>query len=131
MSDDAIRKIIGNTNSSWVDYSDKSTWYEDEALTKPAMSVEDVRYVKDKVNGSAYRITQLHHDGQGDYYVTCNPYDESGARLFNEMMIARKLNPQETTEIERRFMKDFGIHTCPPCNNNCNQGRDCPNRRTK
>ena len=131
MSDDAIRKIMGNTNSSWVDYSDKSTWYEDEALTKPAIRMDDVHYIKDKINGSAHRIAQLHHDGQGDYYVTCDPYDEAGARLFNTMLIARKLKAQETTEIERRFMRDFGIDTCPPCNNNCNQGRDCPNRRTK
>lgn len=131
MSNDAIRKIIGSTNSSWVDFSDKFTWYGDEALTKPATSVEDVRYVKDKANGSAHRIAQLHHDGQGDYYVTCDPYDEAGARLFNMMLIARKLKAQEATEIEQRFMRDFGIHTCPPCNNNCNQGRDCPARRGK
>jgi hypothetical protein len=34
---------------AWVDYSDRSTWFEDEALTIPTDDPERVRYFANKV----------------------------------------------------------------------------------
>jgi len=122
MSDCEIHKILGSTNASWVDFSDKSSWFQDEGLTLMAIRMEDVRYIKDKANGSAFRVRELKVDSQDRYYVEHVGNKLNGPKLFNMVKVGRKLSREETAQLEKRFMRDLGINTCPPCNGDGSDG---------
>lgn len=68
MTDEAIRKIIGNTLAKWFDYGDKDTWFKDPELSVPAIYPEDVRYVKDKVGPGYVKVERIEMDEHGRYY---------------------------------------------------------------
>jgi len=75
LTDEAIRKIIGDTTSTWIDFSDKDTWFKDPELTIFAIYPEDVRYVKNKSGPGHVKVDFLQVNEQGRYYIECD-YDD-------------------------------------------------------
>jgi len=75
LTDEAIRKIIGNTLATWFDYGDKDTWFKDPELTVPAIYPEDVRYVKNKAGPGCVKVDLIGVDEEGRHCVPYN-YDE-------------------------------------------------------
>ena len=69
MTDEFIKKLAEDGHTTcWYDFNDKSTWFQDDALTVPALRQEDVRYVKNKVGPGYVRVERLETDSHGRYY---------------------------------------------------------------
>ena len=110
MTDDSyIRGLALRYPTCWYDFNDKSTWFQDDNLTTPALKPEDVRYVKNKAGPGYMKIVRVEKDTQGRHFVDCSRVGGGGMYTF---FITDKQPPLDDLEaIEQRFMRDMGI--CP------------------
>ena len=109
-TDEFIKKLAEDGHTAcWYDFDDKSTWFQDEALTVPALQREDVRYVKNKAGPGYMKIERVEVDSQGRPFVDCSRVGGGGMYTF---FITDKQPPLDDLEaIEQRFMKDMGMFT--------------------
>ena len=91
----------------WYDFADKSTWFQDHALTVPALQPEDVRYVKNKIGPGYSKIERIEVDGQGRYCVECS----SSVSMHTYFLADNPLPLSDLEALEQRFMRDMGIST--------------------
>lgn len=104
--DEAIRNIIGDTPAYWIDFDDKGTWFQDDALTIPALYREDVRYVKNKAGPGYMQIVSIEKDNQDRHYVESS----DGISVRSHLLTNRPLHLLNNLEaMEQRFMQDMGI----------------------
>ena len=91
----------------WYDFNDKSTWFQDEDLTVPALQPEDVRYVKNKIGPGYMKTVLVEKDGQDRYFVDC-----SGAiNMYTYFLANKPIQLLSNLEaMEQRFMQDMGIY---------------------
>ena len=107
LTDEAIRKIIGDTPSWWIDFDDKGTWFQDLEMTIPALCREDVRYVKNKAGPGYMKIVSIEKDNQDRHYVESS----DGISVHSHLLTNRPLQLLNNLEaIEQRFMQDMGIY---------------------
>ena len=108
-TDGFIKKLANGYDACWYDFDDKRTWFQDDALTVPALQREDVRYVKNKAGPGYMKIERVEVDSQGRHFVDCSRVGGGGMYTF---FITDKQPPLDDLEaIEQRFMRDMGI--CP------------------
>ena len=106
-TDGFIKKLANGYDTCWYDFDDKSTWFQDDALTVPALQREDVRYVKNKAGPGYMKIVRVEKDTQGRHYA-----ETSSSVSMYTFFITDKQPPLDDLEaIEQRFMRDMGI--CP------------------
>ena len=91
----------------WYDFNDKSTWFQDDALTITALQPENVRYVKNKVGPGYMKIERAGKDAQGRYYVEC----DDNFKIYGALLADKPLPLSDLEAIEQRFMKDMGMFT--------------------
>ena len=92
-------------DACWYDFDDKSTWFQDDALTVPALQPEDVRYVKNKVGPGYMKIVRVEKDSQGRHYVESS----SSVNMYTSFSTNKPLPLNDLEAIEQRFMRDMGI----------------------
>jgi len=93
-------------DACWYDFNDKSTWFQDDALTVPALRQEDVRYVKNKVGPGYMNVGGVEKDDQGRHYVDGSG---SGGGMHTSFSTNKPLSLNDLEAIEQRFMRDMGI----------------------
>jgi len=109
-----VDKLLSEA-ASWVDFSDRSTWFCDYELTVPALHPQDVRYVKNKAPGGpiTYVNGGLELDSEGRAYFDMEK-DDSPPRLYPNLrraghMYNMVLSSTYGPEVEKQFMRDAGI----------------------
>ena len=93
----------------WVDYSDKTTWFQDLELTVPALHPEDVRYIKNKAGPGYVQSERIETDSLGQHYIEC-----TDNILFHRYLLPEEKQPPTAIELEvleQKFMRDMGIYT--------------------
>ena len=107
MTDEFIKKLAEDGHTTcWYDFNDKSTWFQDDALTVPALRQEDVRYVKNKVGPGYMNVGGVEKDDQGRHYVDGSG---SGGGMHTSFSTNKPLSLNDLEAIEQRFMRDMGI----------------------
>ena len=108
MTDDSyIRGLALRYPTCWYDFNDKSTWFQDDNLTTPALKPEDVRYVKNKAGPGYMKTVCVEKDNQGRHFVDCS----SATNMYTYFLADNPLPLNDVEAIEQRFIKDMGI--CP------------------
>lgn len=92
-------------DACWYDFDDKSTWFQDDALTVPALQPEDVRYVKNKVGPGYMKIVRVEKDSQGRHYVESS----SSVNMYTSLSTNKPLPLNDLEALEQRFMRDMGM----------------------
>ena len=65
MSDDFIHQLAASApGSKWFDANDRTTWFEDAALTIPTDAPARVRFLKNKVGDGAREVNGLTLEGR-------------------------------------------------------------------
>lgn len=101
-TDGFIKKLANGYDACWYDFDDKSTWFQDEALTVPALQRGDVRYVKNKAGPGYMKIVCVEKDSQGRHYVESS----SSVSMHTHFLTDNLLPLNDLEALEQRFMRD-------------------------
>ena len=104
-TDGFFEKLADGHDACWYDFNDKSTWFQDDALTAPAFRPEDVRYVKNKVGPGYMKIVRVEKDSQGRHYVESS----SSVNMYTSLSTNKPLPLNDLEALEQRFMRDMGM----------------------
>jgi len=102
-TDGFIKKLADGYDACWYDFDDKSTWFQDEALTVSALQREDVRYVKNKAGPGYMKIVSVEKDSQGRHYIDSS----SSVNMYTSLSTNKPLPLNDLEALEQRFMQDM------------------------
>ena len=103
-TDDYVKTLAYGCDACWYDFDDKSTWFQDEGLTVPALQRQDVRYVKNKAGPGYMKIVSVEKDSQGRHYVE----GSSSVSTHTHFLTDNLLPLSDLEDIEQKFMRDMG-----------------------